>query len=120
MDLLTDLFPDLFTGFSMPAIEMTGPIILAIILAVAFIVFAIYAIIRGQRLRISAGVEDMIGKEAVVRTTLEPKGTVLAEGELWSAISEGGRIEAGEEVIVTKIEGLRLRVTKKNERKEGQ
>ncbi len=120
MEIFTDLFTDIFTGFSMPAMEMTGPIILAIILAVAFIVFAIYAIIRGQMRKISAGVEDMIGKEAVVRTTLEPKGTVLAEGELWSAISEGDRIEAGEEVIVTKIEGLRLRVTKKNERKEGE
>jgi len=119
MDFFTDLFTDLFT-LSVPAIEMTGPIILAIILAVAFIVFAIYAIIRGQRRKISTGVEDMLGKQAVVRTTLEPKGTVLAEGELWTAISEGGRVDAGEEVIITKIEGLTLRVTKKNERKEGQ
>ena len=93
--------------------EMTGPIIIAIVLAVAFIIFIIYAIVKGQRLKLSAGIEDMIGKEAVVQTTLDPKGTVLAEGELWTAIAEDSKIEAGEEVTITKIEGLKLWVTRK-------
>jgi membrane-bound ClpP family serine protease len=93
--------------------EMTGPIILAIVLAVAFIIFIIYAIVRGQRLKLSAGVENMIGREAVVQTSLNPKGTVLAEGELWTAIAEGSTIESGEEVIITKVEGLKLWVTRK-------
>jgi membrane-bound ClpP family serine protease len=94
--------------------EMTGPIIIVIVLAVAFIVFVIYAIVKGQRRKLS----DMIGKEAVVRTTLNPKGTVLAEGELWTAIAEGSTIEAGEEVTITKVEGLKLWVTKKSKEKE--
>ncbi len=93
--------------------EMTGPIIFAIVLAVAFIIFVIYAIVRGQRLKLSAGVENMIGREAVVQTTLNPKGTVLAEGELWTAIAEDSTIESGEEVIITRIEGLKLWVTRK-------
>ena len=93
--------------------EMTGPIIFAIVLAVAFIIFVIYAIVRGQRLKLSAGVENMIGREAVVQTTLSPKGTVLAEGELWTAIAEDSTIESGEEVIITRIEGLKLWVTRK-------
>jgi len=94
--------------------EMTGPIIIAIVFAVAFIIFVIYAIVKGQRRKLSAGVEDMIGKEAVAQTTLDPKGTVLAEGELWTAIAEDSKIEAGEEVIITKVEGLKLWVTKKS------
>jgi membrane-bound ClpP family serine protease len=53
-----------------------------------------------------------------VRTNLNPKGTVLAEGELWTAIAEGSTIEAGEEVIITKTEGLKLWVTKKSKEKE--
>ena len=93
--------------------EMTGPIILAIVLAIAFIIFVIYAIVRGQRLKLSAGVENMIGREAVVQTTLNPKGTVLAEGELWTAIAEDSTIEPGEEVTITKVEGLKLWVTRK-------
>jgi membrane-bound serine protease (ClpP class) len=102
----------------MPTIEITGPIIIAIVFAVAFIIFIIYAIVKGQRRKLSAGVEEMIGKEAVVRTTLKPKGTVLAEGELWTAIAEDSTIEPGEEVIITKTEGLTLWVTKKSKEKE--
>jgi len=98
--------------------EMTGPIIVAIIFAVAFIIFAIYAIVKGQRRKLSAGIEEMIGKEAVVRTTLNPKGTVLAEGELWTAIAENSTIESGEEVIITRTEGLKLWVTRKSKEKE--
>jgi membrane-bound serine protease (ClpP class) len=102
----------------MPTIEMTGPIIRAIVFAVAFIGFVIYAIVKGQMRKLSAGVEEMIGKEAVVRTTLKPKGTVLAEGELWTAIAEDSTIGPGEEVIITKTEGLTLWVTKKSKEKE--
>ncbi len=98
--------------------EMTGPIIIAIVFAVAFIILVIYAIVKGQRRKLSTGVEEMIGKEAVVRTALNPKGTVLAEGELWTAIAEGSKIEPGEEVLITKVEGLKLWVTKKSKEKE--
>jgi membrane-bound ClpP family serine protease len=99
-------------------IEMTPPIVISIVLAGAFIGFVIYAIVKGQRRKLSAGVEEMIGKEAVVQTALNPKGTVLAEGELWTAIAKGSKIEAGEEVIITKVEGLKLWVTKKAKEKE--
>ena len=98
--------------------EITGPIIVAIVLAAAFVGFVVYAIVEGQKRKLSAGVEEMIGKEAVVRTTLSPKGTVLAEGELWTAIAEDSTIEAGEEVIITKTAGLTLWVTRKSEEKE--
>ena len=103
---------------SAPDVHMTGPIILSIVLVVAFIVIAVYAIIKGQRRKISAGVEEMIGKEGVVRAALNPKGTVLAEGELWTAIAEDSTIEVGEEVLIKKVEGLKLRVTRKPKEKE--
>ena len=98
--------------------EWTGPIIIVIVFAVAFIIFVIYAIVKGQRRKLSVGVEDMIGKKAVAQTTLNPKGTVLAEGELWTAIAEDSKIEAGEEVTINKVEGLKLWVTKKSKEKE--
>jgi membrane-bound serine protease (ClpP class) len=97
---------------------MTGPIIVAIIFAVAFVAFVVYAIVKGQQRRLSAGVEEMIGKEAVARTALNPRGTVLAEGELWTAIAEDSTIEPGEEVIITRTEGLKLWVTGKSRGKE--
>jgi membrane-bound ClpP family serine protease len=98
--------------------EITGPVIVAIVCATAFVIFVIYAIVKGQRRKLSAGVEDMIGKEATVQTALNPKGMVLAEGELWTAIAEHSTIEPGEEVIITKVEGLKLWVSRKSSEKE--
>jgi membrane-bound ClpP family serine protease len=97
---------------------ITGPLVVAIICAAAFVAFVIYAIVKGQRRSLSAGVEEMIGKEAVARTPLNPQGTVLAEGELWTAIAEDSTIEPGEEVIITRTEGLKLWVTRKSREKE--
>jgi len=98
---------------SMPTMEMTAPIIISIVLGVAFVIFIVYAIAKVQGRKVSAGVEEMIGKEAVVRTTLDPKGMVLAEGELWAAVAEDGKIESGEEVIISQVKGLKLWVVKK-------
>jgi membrane-bound ClpP family serine protease len=100
-------------------IEMTGPIITAIVLGVVFVAFVVYAIVKGQKRRLSAGIEEMVGKEAVVRMSLDPKGTVLAEGEIWTAVAEGSTIESGEEVIITRVEGLKLWVTRKPKEQEG-
>lgn len=97
---------------------ITGPIIIAIVLAAAFIIFVIYAIVKGQMRKLSAGVEEMVGKEAIAQTPLNPKGKVLAEGELWTAIAEDSTIEPGEEVIITKTEELKLWVAKKSKQKE--
>jgi len=99
---------------------MSGPVIIGIIFGVAVIIAVIYAIIQGQRRKLTAGVEDMVGKIAVAQTSLNPKGMVRAEGEIWVAIAEGGKIEPGEEVIITKVEGLRLLVAKKSKQKEGE
>jgi len=91
------------------------PWLLAIIIIfiVAFLAVAIIWGIRAHRFQIGAGKEELIGKTAEVREALEPKGVVFVEGERWSAISETGRVEPGEEVIITKVDGLRLYVTRK-------
>jgi len=98
--------------------EMTGPIIVTIVFAVAIAISVIIAIIRGQRRRLVTGVEEMVGKVAVALTELNPKGTVQAEGEIWNAVTEKGRIEPDEEVRITKVEGLKLWVIKNSEEKE--
>ena len=103
----------LFSGN--PEIEVNRGLIAGVTTCVtAFAVFVIGAIIRGQRRRKATGAEGMIGEIAIAKTPLDPMGTVLAEGELWTAAAEGGRIEPGEEVIINKIEGLKLWVAKKS------
>jgi membrane-bound serine protease (ClpP class) len=103
----------LFSGS--PGIEVNRGLIAGVTAGItAFAVFVIGAIIRGQRRRKATGVEGMIGTIAIAKTSLDPTGTVLAEGELWTAASEGGRVEPGEEVIINKVEGLKLLVAKKS------
>ena len=89
---------------------------LIVIVAIGIIVFFVFVVIwaiRAHRRQISAGREDLIGKTAEVKTALNPKGTVFIQGEQWAAISEAGRVEPGEEVIITKVDGLKLWITKK-------
>ena len=87
-------------------------IVIAIIIVIV-IVFVVIWSVRAHQKHISAGKEDLVGKTAVVDIALEPKGVVLVEGERWTAITDSGRAELEEEVIITKVEGLKLRVTKK-------
>ena len=88
-------------------------IIVLAICIIAFLAFVINRGIRAHRRQASAGREDLIGKTAEVKIALEPKGVVSIQGERWTAISETGRVEPEEEVIITKVDGLKLYVTKK-------
>ena len=90
-------------------------IIVMAIIIVIFLVFVVIWAIRAHQKRVSAGKEDLVGKTAVVDIALEPKGVVFVEGERWTAITDKGQVEPEEEVIITKVEGLKLRVTKKEE-----
>ncbi|MBA7688642.1 hypothetical protein ES703_97128 [subsurface metagenome] len=80
---------------------------------IAFLVFVINRGIRAHRHQVSAGREDLIGKTAEVKIALEPKGIVFVQGERWTAISETDWVKPGEEVIITKVDGLKLYVIKK-------
>ena len=88
-------------------------IVLVIIAIIVSLIFVIIFGIRAHRQQVSAGREELIGKIAEATTAMNPKGTVLIQGERWTAILDKGRVEPGEEVIITKVEGLKLRVTKK-------
>jgi membrane-bound serine protease (ClpP class) len=51
---------------------------------------------------------DLEGKSGTAVTPLRPAGVVLIDGERIDAVSEGGFIEAGARIRVTKAEGLRV------------
>ena len=94
-------------------------IALVIAALVLFLAFIVRAVVLSRRIRQQTGREGMVGEVAVARTPLDPRGTVFTHGELWEAILDQGRAEPGEEVVITKVEGLKLRVTKKKEGGEG-
>ena len=98
-----------------PGVEVNRGLIAGVTAAItAFAIFVIGAIIRGQKRRKATGAEGMVGKLAIAKTALAPTGTVLAEGELWTATAKHDRIARGEEVVITKVEALKLWVARKS------
>lgn len=89
-------------------------IAVVIIVVIVLAVIMIMGTIRSYRHRVTTGKEAMVGSVATAETDLNPRGVVLFEGERWQALSENGRIAVGEEVIVTRVDRLRLRVARKS------
>jgi membrane-bound serine protease (ClpP class) len=69
--------------------------------------------VRARNLPVATGVESLVGKVGEVRSALNPAGMVYVAGEMWSAVSEAGSVEAGTPVEVVGVNGLRLRVIPK-------
>jgi len=87
--------------------------VIIVVSIIAFLAATIYYGIRAHRTQVLAGREELVGKTAEVMTAMKPRGVVFIQGERWTATLETGRIEPGEEVIVTKINGLKMWVAKK-------
>lgn len=94
-------------------VTMVWLTVVIVVLVVIFIIFAVYWSVLAHRRKVVAGKEELIGKTAVVETALEPKGIVQVAGELWTAVLDKGNAEPEEEVVITKVEGLKLTVTRK-------
>lgn len=63
-----------------------------------------------RRRRASVGVETLVGRSAVVVTTLAPTGHVHVDGETWRARIGSGVAEPGAEVVIRGVDGLLLDV----------
>ena len=87
--------------------------VLVIIVVVAFVAISIIWGIRAHRAPVSFGRENLVGRKAVVDTPLNPEGMVFIEGERWKALLDEGTAKPGEKVIITRVEGLELWVTRK-------
>jgi len=75
----------------------------------AFVVTRVMSVHKRQP---SSGWEELVGKTAVVKVALAPEGTVLYKGERWTAVSEEGRVKPGENVVINRVDSLKLYVTK--------
>jgi len=94
----------------------TGLIVLFVILGiskVAFWYFVIRWVIIAHRRKVASGSEELVGMTAVVSQALNPKGMVFIKGERWTAEPEERHIALGEEVIINKVDNLKLYVTKR-------
>ena len=82
----------------------------------ALVFFAVSMGIRALYRPSVTGEAAMVGRLAVARSALAPDGQVLIDGELWRAVSPEGRVEPGEAVQITAVDGLTLKVTRSAQR----
>jgi membrane-bound serine protease (ClpP class) len=78
----------------------------------SLVIFVFVNVIRIRHMPAAMGIEAVVGRSAVARSPLDPQGFVVMDGETWTAEAEGGSILPGDQVIVTEIKGLRLKVRK--------
>ncbi len=103
----------LFKG-APPMFQVNPWLIAAVTISIAALFgFVVSRILSAHRRQAVTGREELAGKTAVVKVALDPEGMVFFKGERWAAISEKGRVEPGEEVIINKVDSLTLYVTKK-------
>jgi membrane-bound serine protease (ClpP class) len=74
------------------------------------VIFVFVNILSIRRRPATVGVETMVGRRAIARSPLDPQGFVFFDGEYWRAESEEETIDPGEQVIITELKGLRLKV----------
>lgn len=101
----------LFKGGPLFQVDLILIVVVAVTIA-GMLAFVINRILAAHRRQATTGKEELVGKTAVVKTALKPEGTIFHEGEIWTAELDAGQAEPGEEVIITKSEGLKLYVTK--------
>jgi membrane-bound serine protease (ClpP class) len=65
---------------------------------------------RHRPVAAGAGTRGLVGRTAVARTRLQPRGQVYVHGELWEAEATGADVAAGGQVVIEAVDGLTLRV----------
>ncbi len=106
----------LLTSGNPPEFQVSRWLLIGLATAMgAMVVFVLVNLVRIRMMPVQVGVETMIGHEAVARSVLDPEGLVFLEGETWSAESEEGVIQPGEHVVITEVQGLRLKVRKQQQ-----
>jgi membrane-bound serine protease (ClpP class) len=104
----------LFLALKLFHVNISWPIILAVVVAVVFFFIITHKLmLTSIRRRKITGAEGLIGMTGVVVEDLRTRGRVKIKSESWEAISLDGDIEAGAEIEVVKLTGLVLQVKRK-------
>jgi membrane-bound serine protease (ClpP class) len=103
--------------FESPLPYMRASLVVIIMIAVATALFFLFALgfaVRAHKKKVTTGQKGLEGETGTARTDLNPEGDVFVEGEIWRAEADQPVVK-GEKVVVTKVEGLTLKVTKKKQ-----
>ena len=87
-------------------------IIMVVAATTLFFIVAVGLALRARKRKVTTGGRGLMGEVGVARTALKPEGDVFIHGEIWKAEADQP-IKKGEKVVVTGVEHLTLKVTKK-------
>ena len=97
--------------FNSPLYQISLSAVVAVALVTGlFFAFAVAKVVQSHRRPAVTGREGLVGQVALVRSRLNPEGTVFVKGELWHATALEGPIAPGEEVEIVAAEGFNLEV----------
>lgn len=82
-----------------------------ILLVGGFFVVVAGLAFRAHRIKPRLGMEGLLGETGAVTELIDPEGLIFVHGEYWRT-KANERIEPGEKVVVTGVEGLTLEVRK--------
>jgi membrane-bound serine protease (ClpP class) len=106
----------LFNSPQMPGFQRVPvPLIIGTSLASGALFFVIMMFaVRAQTIPVRMGIESLIGRVGVARSSLQPGGQIQVGGERWSAELAPGEapLENGDQVEVVAVQGLKLIVRK--------
>ena len=84
----------------------------AVVTLAGFFIILLRVAIRSRRSKVTGGADGLVGEEGEARTDIDPEGDVFIQGAHWGAYSDLP-IRKGDKVVVLKVEGLKLKVTRK-------
>ncbi|MBI4687403.1 MAG: nodulation protein NfeD [Nitrospirae bacterium] len=97
----------------LPFFKLSLSVILpAVLITALFFTLTVGLAIKAYRRKPVTGIEELKGMEGTARTDVFKDGTVFIHGEIWSASSDE-QIKAGDKIVVESVEGLKLKVKKK-------
>ena len=101
-----------------PAIRVGLDVIgAAVLFTIVVVGFLSTMAIRAHRSQVRTGLEGLIHKRGIARSTIAPHGKVFVHGELWNAVSDH-EIERGAAIEVVGVEGMELSVRLSEEEEE--
>jgi membrane-bound serine protease (ClpP class) len=97
----------------LPYMRISMKIIMPMVVTLSvFFIILMRVAIKSRRSKVSTGAEALVGAVGEARTDIDPEGDVFIEGAHWRSYSDES-IKKGEKVVVQKVEGLRLKVTRR-------
>jgi membrane-bound serine protease (ClpP class) len=87
------------------------PVAVVVVAAMLWFGFALTTVVRSRFATVTIGREHLVGKAGRAETDLDPEGVVVVDGARWRARARrAAAISAGDDVVVTAVEGIVLDV----------